>query len=142
MEPRTYYTHNPRLKVNIIETPRATVIRIDGRITLYDNTASTYRDLLQDLIRQGNLFLLINLENVSYIDSTGIGELVSGFTNVTNHGGQLKLCCMKGRVKDLLQITNLYTVFEVYDDEHSGLRSFPAPVRAPNEHHAYREYSW
>ncbi len=118
------------------------MVRLDGRITLYNNTASSYRDLLKELIREGNLFLLINLESVSYIDSSGIGELVSGFTDVTNHGGQLKLCCMRGRVKDLLQITKLYTVFEVFDDEESGLSSFAPRDRRSHEHHAYRERSW
>lgn len=61
---------------------------------------------------------------MSYIDSSGIGELVSGFTTVTNQGGRLKLIGLTKRVKDLLQITKLYTVFEVYDDEAEAVRSF------------------
>jgi anti-sigma B factor antagonist len=64
------------------------------------------------------------LGDVSYIDSSGIGELVSGFTSVTNQGGQLKLLNLTKRVQDLLQITKLYTVFEVFDDEAAGVRSF------------------
>jgi anti-sigma B factor antagonist len=68
--------------------------------------------------------LLLNLADVSYIDSSGIGEMVSGFTTVTNNGGQLKLLGLSKRVKDLLQITKLYTVFEVFDDETSAIRSF------------------
>ena len=59
-----------------------------------------------------------------YIDSSGIGEMVSGFTSVTNQGGQLKLLNLTKRVKDLLQITKLYTVFEVFDDEAAAVRSF------------------
>ncbi len=61
---------------------------------------------------------------VSYIDSSGIGELVSGFTSVTNNGGQLKLLSLTKRVKDLLQITKLYTVFDVHESEASAVRSF------------------
>jgi anti-sigma B factor antagonist len=66
----------------------------------------------------------LNLAEVSYIDSSGIGELVSGFTTVTNHGGSLKLVGLSKRVKDLLQITKLYTVFEAFDDEADAIRSF------------------
>jgi len=64
------------------------------------------------------------LGEVSYIDSSGIGELVSGFTSVTNSGGQLKLLGLTKRVKDLLQITKLYTVFDVHEEEASAIRSF------------------
>jgi anti-sigma B factor antagonist len=67
---------------------------------------------------------LLNLSEVSYIDSSGIGEMVSGFTTVTNNGGQLKLVGLSKRVKDLLQITKLYTVFEAFDDEADAVRSF------------------
>jgi anti-sigma B factor antagonist len=68
--------------------------------------------------------LLLNLGEVTYIDSSGIGELVSGFTTVANQQGTLKLLNLNKRVKDLLQITKLYTVFEVFDDEASAVRSF------------------
>jgi anti-sigma B factor antagonist len=68
--------------------------------------------------------ILLNLADVTYIDSSGIGELVSAFTTVTNTGGQLKLLHLNKRVKDLLQITKLYTVFEVKEDEADAIRSF------------------
>ena len=83
-----------------------------------------FRDLIRDLATKGNKKILVNLNEVSYIDSSGIGEMVSGFTTVTNHGGQLKLLGLTKRVKDLLQITKLYTVFEVFDDESTAVRSF------------------
>jgi anti-sigma B factor antagonist len=67
---------------------------------------------------------LLNLAEVSYIDSSGIGEMVSGFTTVTNQGGQVKLLNLTKRVKDLLQITKLYTVFEVFEDEAAAVRSY------------------
>jgi anti-sigma B factor antagonist len=94
-----------------------------GRITLGEG-ASTFRDTLREMTRKGEKKLLLNLEDVSYIDSSGIGELVSGFTSVTNQGGQLKLLKLTKRVKDLLQITKLYTVFEVFEDEAEAVRSF------------------
>ncbi len=100
-----------------------TVIDAAGRITLGEG-ASAFRDTIRDLAAKGNKKLLLNLAEVSYIDSSGIGEMVSGFTTITNNGGHLKLMGLSKRVKDLLQITKLYTVFEVYDDEADAVRSF------------------
>jgi anti-sigma B factor antagonist len=100
-----------------------TVVDANGRITLGEG-ASVFRDVIRDLAAKGNKKILVNLADVSYIDSSGIGEMVSSFTTVTNHGGQLKLLSLTKRVKDLLQITKLYTVFEVFEDEASAVRSF------------------
>jgi anti-sigma B factor antagonist len=100
-----------------------TVIDASGRITLGEGS-SAFRDSIRDLTASGHKKILLNLGDVTYIDSSGIGELVSGFTSVTNQGGQLKLLKLTKRVKDLLQITKLYTVFEVYDDEAAAVRSF------------------
>lgn len=100
-----------------------TVIDASGRITLGEGS-SVFRDTLKDLTAKGNKKVLLNLGDVTYIDSSGIGEMVSGFTTVTNAGGQLKLLNLTKRVKDLLQITKLYTVFEVFDDEAAAVRSF------------------
>ncbi len=100
-----------------------TVMDAAGRITLGEG-ASAFRDAIRELVAKGNKKVLLNLGEVSYIDSSGIGELVSGFTTVTNSGGQLKLVGLSKRVKDLLQITKLYTVFEVFDDETEAVRSF------------------
>jgi anti-sigma B factor antagonist len=100
-----------------------TVIDAAGRITLGEG-ASAFRNVIRDLVTKGNKKVLLNLGEVSYIDSSGIGELVSGFTTVTNSGGQLKLVGLSKRVKDLLQITKLYTVFEAFDDETEAVRSF------------------
>ena len=100
-----------------------TVVDAAGRITLGEG-ASAFRDIIRELAQKGDKKLLLNLSGVSYIDSSGIGEMVSGFTTVTNNGGQLKLVGLSKRVKDLLQITKLYTVFEAYDDEAQAVRSF------------------
>ena len=100
-----------------------TVIDAAGRITLGEG-ASAFRDAIRDLSVKGTKKVLLNLADVSYIDSSGIGEMVSGFTTITNSGGQLKLLGLNKRVKDLLQITKLYTVFDAYEDEVTAVRSF------------------
>jgi anti-sigma B factor antagonist len=100
-----------------------TVVDASGRITLGEG-ASTFREKIRELVNNNSKKILLNLGDVTYIDSSGIGELVSGFTTVTNSGGQLKLVGLSKRVKDLLQITKLYTVFEAFDDEAQAVRSF------------------
>jgi anti-sigma B factor antagonist len=100
-----------------------TVVDVAGRITLGEGS-SALREALRDLVGKDHKKILLNLGEVSYIDSSGIGELVSGFTTVTNAGGQLKLLGLNKRVKDLLQITKLYTVFDVHEDEAGAVRSF------------------
>jgi anti-sigma B factor antagonist len=111
------------VKLSTRQVGDVTVIDAVGRITLGEG-ASTFRDTIRDLATKGNKKLLLNLGEVSYIDSSGIGEMVSSYTTVTNGGGQLKLLGLTKRVKDLLQITKLYTVFEVFDDEAGAVRSF------------------
>ncbi len=111
------------VKMSSRQVGDVTVVDAKGRITLGEG-ASVFRDVIRDLAAKGNKKILVNLADVSYIDSSGIGEMVSSFTTVTNHGGQLKLLSLTKRVKDLLQITKLYTVFEVFEDEASAVRSF------------------
>ena len=102
---------------------RAVVVDVAGRITLGEGS-SALRDNVREMVSKGQKKVLLNLGDVSYIDSSGIGELVSGFTTVTNAGGQMKLLNLNKRVKDLLQITKLYTVFDVHEDEAAAIRSF------------------
>ena len=111
------------VKLTTRQVGDVTVIDAQGRITLGEGS-STFRDSLRELSGKGNKKILLNLADVSYIDSSGIGEMVSGFTSVTNQGGQLKLLNLTKRVKDLLQITKLYTVIEVFDDEAAAVRSY------------------
>ena len=106
-----------------------TIVDIAGRIQLGDGT-SALRETLAELVEKNQLKILLNLGEVSYIDSSGVGELVAGFTTVTRRGGQLKLLNLSKRVTDLLQITKLYTVFEVFDDETKASRSFAAAAGA------------
>ncbi len=111
------------IKANTRQVDGVTVVDLAGRITLGEGSVML-RDTVRDLLNRGQKKILLNLGDVSYIDSSGIGELVSAFTTVTNQGGQLKLLNLTKKVHDLLQITKLYTVFEVHNEETGAIRSF------------------
>jgi anti-sigma B factor antagonist len=100
-----------------------TVVDLSGRITLGDGSA-LLRKTIRGLLDEQRRLILLNLADVDYIDSAGIGELVSGFTAVKNQSGELKLVHLTKKVRDLLQITKLFTVFDVFTDENTALRSF------------------
>jgi anti-sigma B factor antagonist len=100
-----------------------TVVDLSGRITLGEGSV-VLRDQVRDLLAKGQKKILLNMAEVTYIDSSGIGELVSAFTTVRNQGGELKLLNLTKKVHDLLQITKLYTVFDVKDDEAAAIASF------------------
>ena len=99
------------------------ILDLSGRITLGEGSVQL-RDAIRDLVAQGQKNILLNLGDENYIDSSGIGELVSAFTTVKNQGGQLKLLNLTKKVHELLQITKLYTVFDIKDDEASAVGSF------------------
>src|SRR6266704_68663 len=99
------------------------ILDCSGKITLGEGTMSI-RNAVRDILKNGGKKILLNLGDVNYIDSSGIGELVSGFTTVSNQGGSLKLLNLTKKVHDLLQITKLYTVFEVHNEEAAAIRSF------------------
>jgi anti-sigma B factor antagonist len=99
------------------------VVDMSGRITLGEGSV-VLRDTIRDLISKGSKKILLNLGNVTYIDSSGIGELVSAFTAVRREGGELKLLNLTKKVHDLLQITKLYTVFDIKDDEATAIKAF------------------
>ena len=100
-----------------------TIVDLSGRITLGEGSV-LLRDIVRDLVTKGQRKILLNLGDVTYIDSSGIGELVSAFTTVRNQGGDLKLLNLTKKVHDLLQITKLYTVFDVKDDEAAAVAAF------------------
>jgi len=100
-----------------------TVVDASGRITLGDGSAML-RKTIRQLVDEARTNILLNLADVDYIDSSGIGELVSAYTAVRSKGGELKLLHLTKKVHDLLQITKLFTVFEVFSDEPSAIRSF------------------
>jgi anti-sigma B factor antagonist len=103
-----------------------TIVDLKGRITLGEGSV-TLRDTVHDLLSKGQKRILLNLGEVNYIDSSGIGELVSAFTAAKKQDGEVKLLNLTKRVHDLLQITKLYTVFDVKDDEALAVESFNAP---------------
>ena len=98
------------------------ILDISGRITLGEG-AVTLRDALQKLLNSGERKLVMNLEDVDYIDSAGLGELVTSFTVVRAQGGQLKLLKLTHRIHDLLQITKLLTVFDAFESETEAIKS-------------------
>jgi anti-sigma B factor antagonist len=101
----------------------ATVVDLSGPISLGEGSAML-REMLRDLARKGEKRIILNLADVTYIDSTGIGELVSGYTSIKNQGGELKLLNLTRRVHDILLVTRLYTVFDIHSDEKTALSSF------------------
>jgi len=111
------------VKLSTRQVGNVSVIDVAGRITLGEGS-SALRETLREMVAKNQNKILLNLADVTYIDSSGIGELVSGYTTVTNTGGALKLLNLNKRVKDLLQITKLYTVFEVHEDEAAAIRSY------------------
>ncbi|MGB7189715.1 MAG: STAS domain-containing protein [Acidobacteriaceae bacterium] len=111
------------MKVSTRQVDGVTILDLSGRITLGEGSVQL-RDAVRDLLAKGQKQILLNLGDVNYIDSSGIGELVSAYTTARNQGGELKLLNLTKKVHDLLQITKLYTVFDVKDDEASAVSSF------------------
>jgi len=110
------------MKASTRQVDGITIIDLSGRITLGEGSV-VLRDTIRDSVGQGVKKILLNLGDVTYIDSSGIGELVSAYTTVRNQGGELKLLNLTKKVHDLLQITKLYTVFDVRDDEAGAIKS-------------------
>src|SRR6266436_8006343 len=111
------------LKASSREIDGVIVIDLDGRITLGDGSA-LLRDLIHEHLDKSHKKLVLNLAAISYLDSTGLGELVSGYRLVKSQGGELKLLNLNKKVSDLLQVTKLYTVFDIHNDEAQALASF------------------
>jgi anti-sigma B factor antagonist len=113
----------PALFMTTREVGPVTIVDLSGRISLGEGSA-LLRKTIRELLEGGQSKILLNLGDVNYIDSSGIGELVSAFTAVRNRSGELKLLNLTKKVHDLLQITKLFTVFDVYNDEPSAVRSY------------------
>src|ERR1700716_3999785 len=105
------------------DSGRVTVVDMSGKISLGDGSA-LLRTLVRQLLAEDRTLILLNLADVNYIDSAGIGELVSAFTTVKGRGGEMKLLNLTKKVHDLLQITKLYTVFDIKDDEATAISAF------------------
>jgi anti-sigma B factor antagonist len=105
------------------------IVDLNGKITLGENTG-ILRDELRSLLAQGNKNIILNMAGVSYVDSAGLGELVGAYTTATNQGGSVKLLNLQGKMKDLMQITKLHTIFPSFDDEKAAVGSFGATAKA------------
>jgi anti-sigma B factor antagonist len=111
------------ITLRVHHTDVATVVAVAGRLTLGEG-ASRLRETLQQLVADGTRRIVLNLAELSYLDSSGIGLLVSSYATMNRVGGQIKLASLSSRVKDLLLITKLLTVFEIYEHELAALDSF------------------
>jgi anti-sigma B factor antagonist len=100
------------------------IVDVAGKVTLGDGGDVALRDKMRSLIQQNHKKVLLNLGEVSYVDSAGLGEIVQSYASVTKNGGKLKLLNVTKRIKDLLSITKLLTVFECHDNEADALKSF------------------
>ena len=111
------------LKISTRESHHVAILDISGRIVFGDETTQL-REAVAGVVREGKKKILLNLAEVSYIDSTGVGELVGCYTTVRNQGGEMKLMRLSQKVQDLFHVTKLYTVFDIKDDEFTAVKSF------------------
>ena len=111
------------MKANTRQQQDITIVDLSGQIKLGEGS-SVLRETVKDLLGEGRKKILLNLADINYIDSSGVGELVSAFTSVRNQGGELKLLHLTKKVHDILQITKLYTVFDVRDNEAAAISAF------------------
>lgn len=108
-----------------------TVLDLSGKITIGEGSVQV-REAVKKLLDNGKKQILLNLGDVSYVDSSGIGELVSSYTTTSNNGGELKLLNLTKKIQELLMITKLLTVFESFDDEKTALSSFKSAAPGAN----------
>ena len=111
------------MKIEIRTIDGVKILDCSGKITLGEGTMSI-RNTVRDMVQGGAKKIVLNLAEISYIDSSGVGELVSTYTTVVNGGGKLKLLNLTNKIQKLLTITKLLTVFDTFDNEKSALKSF------------------
>jgi anti-sigma B factor antagonist len=105
------------------------IVDLSGKITLGENTG-ILRDEIRSLLAQGQKNILLNMGSVGYVDSAGLGELVGAYTTATNQGASVKLLNLQTKMKDLLQVTKLHTIFPVFEDEGTAITSFGKTANA------------
>ena len=111
------------MKIATHQVDGITVLDLSGRITLGEGSVQL-RDAVRDLVSKGQKNIVLNLGDVSYMDSSGVGELVTAYTTVKNQGGELKLVNLTKKIEDLMTITKLVTVFDIHPDEASAIAAF------------------
>jgi len=117
------------LKIDLRESGNVLILDLIGRITIGEEV-SLLRDTIKEHLDSGQKNILLNLADVSYMDSTGLGQFVGSFATVTSRGGQLKLLNLQKKLQELMQITKLITVFETYTNESAAIRSFQSAASA------------
>lgn len=117
------------LTINKRQVNGVVVVDLDGRISLGESNTELHQSLRQ-LVAEGKKHVLLNLSKVTAIDSSGLGSIVAGYSTLQASGGALKLINLPERVSDLMTITKLYTVFDIYDSESAGINSFDIPADA------------
>jgi anti-sigma B factor antagonist len=111
------------LTANVRHFGDIAIVDLDGKITLGENTG-ILRDNLKSLLAQGSKNIVLNMAGVGYVDSAGLGELVGAYTTAQNQGGTVKLLHLQTKMKDLMQVTKLHTIFATYEDEQAAITSF------------------
>jgi anti-sigma B factor antagonist len=116
--------------IKIRQADHVTLMDVSGQLTSLEGQA--FRDAIQRLLRQGEINIILNLKDLEYLDSSGIGELVRNYLAVVKKGGTMKVVGLAPKVEEILKITQLYQVFPEFPDEESALESFPKPSRSAN----------
>lgn len=111
------------MKISTRTVDSVTVVDLQGKLMLGEDTEQ-FRDQIRELVQSGLKKILLNMGNVGYMDSSGVGELVRAYASVTNQGGQLKLLNLTKKLHDLLMVTKLLTVFEAHENEKQAIESF------------------
>jgi anti-sigma B factor antagonist len=129
------------MKVNYTEVNGVTIVDLGGRIMLGDGSSIELRDAIRDLFAKGRKNILLNLECITYIDTAAVGELINAYQHAQKLDGDVKLLKLGARVDNMLQITKLYRVFDIYEDARTAtaafvtnqVRSFPNPSYPPDD---------
>ena len=111
------------MKTTIRKVDKLVILDLKGKITIGTGDVML-REHINKVLDQGERNIILNMGEVTYMDSSGVGELISSYTSVTKRGGKLKLLNLTGKIKDLLHITQLITIFEIYDSEAEAVASF------------------
>lgn len=106
------------------EKTKVTILDLEGTLTLGIEGSRNIRETLRALVKEGKLNVIVNLKGVSYLDSSGVGELVAGYVTLSVNGGKLVLLNLSDKVKSIITVTNLYIIFGVFGDEDEAVQSF------------------
>lgn len=109
--------------INVRETANAVILEVTGRITL-GVAGPSLQDGVRELLNNGHKNIILDLGGVTFLDSSGLGQLVGSYATAVSHGSEIKLLNLNKKVYDLMQVTKLYTVFAIYTDQATAVKSF------------------